>query len=123
MTAQQSPEALLDAKVVAAYSSLTNFSCEFDNGKGLRVDAIRNPSGQGAAKVRISVVTAAELERAADAVCRVDWTWIYGKAVLGLLTYADAAQLELSDIGKLTVSAQMWQDKPFLAFQPYRPAK
>lgn len=114
-------ENVLGAKVVAAFSSLTTFSCELDNGKGLMIEAVDGT--MGGAGVRVSVVESGELPREMDAVCRVDWTWIYGSAVKRLATTAGAAKVELSEAGPLTISAQVWQGKPFLAFQPYRPAK
>lgn len=116
---QQSFEALLDAKVVAAFSSLTNFSCEFDNGKGLLIEAIDN----GGAAVKARVLPADQIPKEMDAVCRVDWTWIYGNALQRLVTTSGAAKLELANVGALTIAAQTWQGKPFLSFQPFRPAK
>lgn len=118
---QQSPDVLIGAKVLAAFSSLTTFSCEFDNGKALLLEALEGTaSGVG---IGARVVDVAEMPREMDAVCRVDWTWIYGSALSRLATNAGAAKLELSDAGPLTISVQVWQGKPFLAFQPFRPAK
>jgi hypothetical protein len=117
---QQSPEVLLDAKVVAAFSSLTTFSCEFSNGKGLVIEAVGE---EGTSAVQAKVVEASELPREADAVCKVDWSWIYGSALTRFVTTSGAARLELKDIGPLTIAAQVWQGKPFLSFQPFRAAK
>lgn len=112
-------ENILDAKVIAAFSSLTAFSCELDNNQGLLIEAV---DAAGSPAVSVKVVKLAELPREMDAVCRVDWTWIYGKALKRIATTSGAAKLELTDVGALTISAQTWQGKPFLAFQPFRPA-
>jgi hypothetical protein len=118
----QSFENVLDAKVVAAFSSLNTFSCELSNGKGVVIEAVDggDPSEAG---VNVQVVESAALPREMDAVCRVDWTWIYGSAIKKLATTSGAVRFDLSEAGPLTISAQVWQGKPFLAFQPYKPAK
>jgi hypothetical protein len=115
-------ENVLDAKVVAAFSSLTTFSCELSNGKGVLVEAVGNGTASGAG-VNVKVVESGALPREMDAVCRVDWTWIYGTSVKGFTTTSGGVRFDLSDVGPLTISAQVWQGKPFLAFQPFRPAK
>jgi hypothetical protein len=114
-------ENVLGAKVTAAFSSLTTFSCELDNGKGLMIEAVEGTSG--GAGISVQVVDAAQLPREMDAVCQVDWTWIYGSAVQRFATTAGAAKFDLNDAGPLTVSVQLWQGKPFLAFQPFRAPK
>jgi hypothetical protein len=106
--------------VVAAFSSLTTFSCELDNEKGLLIEAV---DSAGSPAVSVKVVKVAELPREMDAVCRVDWSWIYGTAVKRIATTSGAVKFELSDVGPLTVAAQTWQGKPFLSFMPFRPAK
>jgi hypothetical protein len=113
-------ENVLDAKIVAAFSSLTSFSCELDNQQGLLIEATDN---SGSPAVNVKVVKVAELPREMDAVCRVDWTWIYGTAVKRIATTSGAVKFELSDVGPLTISAGTWQGKPFLSFQPFRAAK
>lgn len=120
--AAQSFENILDAKVVAACSSLTTFSCELSNGKGVVIEA-RDGATAGSASVKVDVVDAAALPREMDAVCRVDWSWICGSVIKALATTSGAVRFELSDAGPLSISAQVWQGKPFLAFQPYKAAK
>jgi hypothetical protein len=118
----QSFENVLDAKVIAAFSSLTTFSCELSNGKGVLVEAVDGDTADGAG-VNVRVIESNSLPREMDAVCRVDWTWIYGSAIKGLVTTSGAVRFDLAEIGPLTISAQLWQGKAFLAFQPFRPAK
>jgi hypothetical protein len=114
---QESPEILIDAKVVSACSSLTRFACEFDNGKGLLLEAAETAEGPSLIS---KVLPANELPQDADAVCKVDWSWIYGHALRTLVTTRGASKLDLAGVGPLTVSVQTWQGKPFLAFQPFR---
>jgi len=115
----QSPEALLGASIVSASSSLHMFSCEFNNGKGLLVEAIDDDGEPG---VRVTVVDSEQLPHEQDAVCHVDWKWIYGSQIAHLASTSGALKLKLSEAGPLTISAQTWQGKPFLAFQPYKSA-
>ena len=56
-----------------------------------------------------------------EAGCAVDWSWIAGSLLRGARLAAGRLQLELDPAGPLTVSAALWQGRPFLAFQPYRP--
>ena len=114
-----SSEQQLTGKVIkSATSSLTNFSCEFADGTGLVLKAVDAPqpwlSGE--------VVQADALPREADAVCKVDWSWIVGSAIRIAQISEKDAQLQLDKAGLLRISIQLWQGKPFLAFQPYRPA-
>lgn len=113
-------ENILGAKVVAAFSSLTSFSCELDNQQGVLIEAV---DVSGSPTVNVKVVKAGEIPREMDAVCRVDWTWIYGTAVKRIATTSGAVKFELSEVGPLTISAGTWQGKPFLSFQPFRAAK
>lgn len=118
----QSFENILDTKVVAACSNLTTFSCELSNGKGVVIEATGGATA-GSAGVKVDVVDAQSMPREMDAVCRVDWSWICGSAVKAIATTSGAVRFDLSDAGPLTISAQVWQGKPFLAFQPYKAAK
>lgn len=109
----------LQNKVIrAAFSSLTNFSCEFTDGTGLVLEAV-DPS---APKVEAKVVSADSLPRESDAVCKVDWSWIVGSNIKDAKLSDKAVQLQLDAAGPLAISVQVWQGKPFLAFQPFRPA-
>lgn len=119
-SAQETLSSLSGRTVKAAFSSLTNFSCELDNGHGLIVEAVESASGPA---VSLSLVNAAELPKESDAVCRVDWGWIVGSTVAAASANASALRLQLAPAGPLTISVNVWQGKPFLSFQPFRPAK
>ena len=109
----------IDGKIIkGAYSSLTNFSCEFADGTGLLLEAV-DPQ---APRLAVQVVEASALPREMDAVCKVDWSWIVGSNVAASKISQQAAQFQLDKAGPLTISVQVWQGKPFLAFQPFRPA-
>jgi hypothetical protein len=115
MTDEQS---LSGKTIKAAFSSLTNFACEFDDGSGLLLEAAEGPTP----RIDGNLVEANALPRDNDAVCRVDWSWIVGSKINRAKLTENAAQLQLDKAGPLTISVQMWQGKPFLAFQPFRPA-
>jgi hypothetical protein len=109
-------------KILSACSSLQNFSIafesgEFDSGVGLRIDAV---TVDEESRLEMTVVEASALPKAADAVCSVDWSWIYSSAVKQISSTTALLRLELDPVGPLVVSAGMWQGKPFLSFQPFR---
>lgn len=121
-SSQASPDVLVGANIVAAYSSLTAFCCEFDNAQALILEAPPPGSQSGKDEIVMRVLPASEMPREADAVCKVDWSWIYGRPLQRLATTGGVARLEIKDVGPLTISVQLWQGKPFLAFQPFKPA-
>jgi hypothetical protein len=106
-------------RVTAASSSLTDFAIAFAGGRGLLATAQRDGD---AVLVRASVCPAAALPRLAEAVCAVDWGWIVDSTVRAVHLDGSQLRLDLDPAGALNVSAALWQDNPFLAFQPYRPA-
>ena len=65
-------------KIVSANSSLKNLSIRLENEIGLSLDAIAD---EDEFMVRISVLKAQELAIDSDAVCSVDWAWIYGSTL------------------------------------------
>ena len=115
------PAAKLDVlrgkKILSACSSLQNFGIELESGIGLCIDAIMDDTQP---KLQVGVIDAAELPKAADAVCSVDWSWIYGSAVKQISGTAGILRFELDQVGPLVVSSGVWQGKPFLSFQPYK---
>jgi hypothetical protein len=102
--------------IVSACSSLTTFSCEFADGHGLMLQAMEG----NAPWLAGSVISAQDLPKESDAVCKVDWSWIAGSRVAAADIDKSAASLKLDKAGPLKISVQVWQGKPFLAFQPYR---
>lgn len=117
---QQAVLSVVGQKVKNAVSSLENLSIEFENGQGILVsaqDEERRPV------VLIEQMPADKLPRQADAVCSVDWSWIFQSTLTAAPVQEGTLRLELNPAGPMTVSVQFWQGKPFLAFQPYKPAK
>ncbi len=107
-------------KVKRAASSLTSFAVELDDRKGLIFDAIIDGSATG---VTVSVVAAEDLPKLHEAVCSVDWSWIENSTVAEVTAGSPAAKFRLEPVGVITVGSGMWQGKPFLSFQPFRPAR
>lgn len=112
--------AISGKKLTNAFSSLTEFSCETDSEYGLVLRAVSAENGPA---IKAEVMPKAELPREMDAVCRVDWTWIADSTIDTVSSKQDAVRFQLSPAGPLTISVQVWQGKPFLAFMPYRGAK
>jgi hypothetical protein len=108
---------VLGKTIKDALSSLTTFSCEFTDGTALLLQAADfiNPS------IGSKVVPVSEMPRDADAVCKVDWGWIVGSKIENFRQDKKTAKFQLDKAGPLTISVQVWQNKPFLAFQPYKP--
>lgn len=104
-------------KIVSASSSLQNFSVELEDGVGLRVDAIMDDDQP---KLKLDVIPSADLPKQTEAVCSVDWNWIYSSAVKQVAANASVLRFELDAAGPLVVSSGVWQGKPFLSFQPYK---
>jgi hypothetical protein len=102
--------------IVFACSSLTTFTCEFADGHGLVLQAMEGT----APWLSGSVISADDLPKDSDAVCKVDWSWITGSRIAAADIDNSAASFKLDKAGPLKISVQVWQGKPFLAFQPYR---
>jgi hypothetical protein len=109
--------ALAGKKLISACSSLKNFSMEFESGLGLRIDASMDEDEPVLSAI---VVEAHTLPKASDAVCSVDWTWIYGSNIKKYGVSSNFVKFELDGIGPLTVSAGVWKAEPFLSFQPFK---
>lgn len=104
-------------KIISANSSLKNFSIRFENEVGLSFDAIAD---EGDIMVQLRAVNAGELPLDSDAVCSVDWSWIYGSTVSSIKASSTIVQMQLSNVGPLSVSVNLWQGSPFLSFQPFK---
>jgi hypothetical protein len=110
-------EALAGKKLISACSSLKNFSVEFESGVGLRIDAAMD---EDEPVLHASVVQAETLPKASDAVCSVDWRWIYGSTIKKFGVSSNVVRFELDQVGPLVVSAGVWKAEPFLSFQPFK---
>lgn len=108
-------------KVKRAASSLTSFAVELDDQLGLLFDAVT--AENSATGVAVSVVAAKDLPKLHEAVCSVDWSWIENSTVTEVIPGSPAAKLRLEPVGVITVGSGVWQGKPFLSFQPFRPAR
>jgi len=119
-------EALAGAKVSRAQSSLDSFAIVFVDGRGLLMSACVD---DGECSIDAKVVDASQIVPPSEAVCAVDWSWIYGQSVVpdgvkeGMTQTGAAVKITLTSVGTITVASGMWQGKPFLSFMPYKPTK
>jgi hypothetical protein len=111
---------LTGKKLSSAFSSLTEFSCETEGDLGLVLKAVETSTGPS---IQAELMAKEKLPREMDAVCRVDWSWIADSTVSGVSFNGSSVRFQLQPAGPLTISVQVWQGKPFLAFQPYRAPK
>jgi hypothetical protein len=112
--------ALTGKQLKGAFSSLTEFSCETDGDYGLVLRAVETANGPA---IQAQLVENANLPRSNDAVCRVDWSWIENSTVDEVIQTTSSVRFRLSPAGPLSIAVQVWQGKPFLAFQPYKAPK
>jgi len=110
---------IIGKKIVKASSALTSFAVKFDDGTGVVFDAVQPTAPMVAAKT-VSVEQLPDLE---EAVCSVDWSWIYGSSVKEASDAGSGVRLYLSPAGPLSIGSALWEGKPFLSFQPFKPAK
>lgn len=54
--------------------------------------------------------------------CSVDWSWLEGRTLRSVSSTLDELVLTFADGGTLKVKAALWHGRPFLAFDPWRPA-
>jgi len=106
-------------RIEAAASSLTKFTVTLDSGVGLLIEA----AGTGESpKAAAKIVEASALPKEKEAVCAVNWGWIYGSTIAKVEITPNQFKFQLDPAGPVTVSVQVWKGSPFLAFQPFRPA-
>lgn len=113
-------DTLIGARIARADSSLRNFAIALTDGRGIHLEAV---DAEGDPVVRAAVVSAQSLPDRAEAVCSVDWSWIYGSTISKVTCSLKMVRLHLEPAGPLIVSVGLWQSSPFLSFQPFRPAK
>lgn len=116
MLEQTDTKKLIGKRILSATSSLKNFSIELEDDLGLKIDAADGPA------VHVSVVAKNELPIEKEAVCSVDWSWIYNATIKNVRSTGSILTLDLDPIGPITVTAANWQGSAFLGFQPYKPA-
>lgn len=119
-SSQQAVQSAVGQKIKHAVSSLENLSLEFEGGHGILVSA---QSAENKPAILVEQMAADKLPRQPDAVCSVDWSWISQSTLAAGTVKEGVLRLDLNPAGPVTVSVQFWQGKPFLAFQPYKPAK
>ncbi|MBS2001026.1 MAG: hypothetical protein JST44_05930 [Cyanobacteria bacterium SZAS LIN-5] len=107
---------LIGKRISKATSSLKNFSIHFEGEHGLQMDSLEGP------RISAKVVPNTDLPVPTEAVCAVDWSWIYKSQLKSITVHGPVVKLELDGIGPLVVTAGSWQGSSFLGFQPYKPA-
>jgi hypothetical protein len=108
---------IVGSKVLRANSSLNQLAVELSGNKCLFLDVKIGPEGPS---IEPSIVDAVNFPSDGDAVCKVDWSWISGGELTAIKPGVDQYRLILSPQGPITVSAGVWQGKPFLSFMPYK---
>ncbi len=58
-----------------------------------------------------------------DAGCTVDWSWLKGLEIESATSDLTHWRVRFTNGQTLKIQAAMYQGKPFLAFDPYKPAK
>lgn len=111
--------AIIGTKVVRANSTLHQFAVEFSENQCLLLDAKAPADGDGPT-IDPSLADSSKFPSSGDAVCAVDWSWIYGGEVKDVKVGEDQVRLVLHPQGPVTISAGVWQGKPFLSFMPYK---
>lgn len=115
----QSQLQLKSKEIKSASSSLKRFAVIFVDGTGLLLEAVEGDSNPN---IRASLLCASDLAAENEAVCKVDWSWIVGSKVETFECGEDYFAFRLEPAGPLRITVQLWQDSPFLAFRPFRPA-
>lgn len=112
----QTLQQLVGKSIKSASSSLNSFTIEFTDGQGIALTprgTLTDP------QVTMSLVSADELPKSTEAVCSVDWSWIYGSTIESAKNSDGRIHLKLNPAGPLNIWSAFWQGKPFLAFQPH----
>lgn len=120
---------LAGATLTSAASSLHSFGLNFADGRGLLLTAAVE---EGDSKMNIAdelsidsvIKPVSDMPRLAEAVCSVDWSWIYGAKLLSVNALSGprgkTIVLKFDTVGPITVSVGAWEGKPFLSFMPYK---
>lgn len=120
---------LAGATLATAASSLHSFGLNFADGRGLLLTASVE---EGDCKMNIAdelridsaIMSVSDMPKLAEAVCSVDWSWIYGAKLLSVSALngprGKTIVLQFDTVGPITVSVGAWEGKPFLSFMPYK---
>src|ERR1700722_18579193 len=73
--------ALAGATVKSAQSSLDSFALIFDDGRGLLMNAAAEDDDDQCG-ISVKLVDASQIAPPSEAVCAVDWSWIYGQSLV-----------------------------------------
>lgn len=109
-------------KIIKAQSSLNAFAIYFASGKALLISAVDDELGPD---VDFEVKGADSVPEQNEAVCSVDWSWIYGKEVQSVSRgrggYGPSIRMDLGNNLVITTSVGIWDGKAFLSFMPFKP--
>lgn len=108
---------IVGSKVVRASSSLNLFAIELSGERALVLEAQLDGTD---AVITPSVVPASDMPFSKEAVCAVDWSWIYGSSISQVSISEEQVKLSFDPQGPVTVAVSVWQGKPFLSFMPYK---
>lgn len=117
---------LVSGETIASCASALDVFCFwFKSGEGLVLKAEKDESDGIVNEINIGIYTlgADAMPSPGQAVCSVDWSWIYNKEILSLdksSVPSPTVKLKLDNV-TITVSVGIWQGKPFLSFMPYKP--
>ncbi|MFA7339420.1 MAG: hypothetical protein WC028_21750 [Candidatus Obscuribacterales bacterium] len=120
---------LAGATLATAASSLHSFGLNFADGRGLLLTAsVEEGDSQMNIADELSIDSeikpVSEMPKLAEAVCSVDWSWIYGAKLLSVSAVSGprgkTVVLKFDTVGPITVSVGAWEGKPFLSFMPYK---
>lgn len=120
---------LAGATLATAASSLHSFGLNFADGRGLLLTAsVEEGDSQMNIADELSIDSeikpVSEMPKIAEAVCSVDWSWIYGAKLLSVSAVSGprgkTVVLKFDTVGPITVSVGAWEGKPFLSFMPYK---
>lgn len=109
-------------RLLRAQSSLGAFSIYFESERALVLKASMSEFGPD---IEVELKPSALVPEQSEAVCSVDWSWIYGRTVESLKKRSAGMGvsygLDLSEGLVITASVGLWEGKPFLSFMPYKP--
>lgn len=108
---------IVGRQVLRASSSLNLFALELSGDRALVLEAKMDGTD---AVIEPSIVSAAEMPLSKEAVCAVDWSWIYGSTISQVAAGEEQVRITFVPQGPVTVSVAVWQGKPFLSFMPYK---
>lgn len=117
---QESIESVAGAEIEKASSSLNMFAIAFTDGRGLMLKANQDEEDF---VIDSELTTKEKLPELAEAVCTVDWTWIENTTINTVKAKDNLVEFKLNPVGPLVIGLGAWEGKPFLSFQPFRPAK